>query len=541
LQKSTGNYTLQVGKYRAAFDGLGYSMQQILREAPSALNLNQFFLAISNNIPMFLDQLKAFKQEQAEIAENLKEMTEGTKEYAEQQAKQMSVGKKLLTSILNWQTAVLVVLMILRNLPKIAEWIKKISTKIKETTTYLTELRSAIISINKSVFDSLAAVNVELDEILRRLPNINTGTKEWADNVGRISELTNGLVDANEQNLESIKNTTEEYKKQAEQLAKNKFAVEFIAENVKKQYLVELFSNAGSAEEAARILGITKDQEKEFAAVQEQFQRRVIRNGKTIVNPKIVYADDRQESEWDQQRRRYNYAASFLGLNTQDTIDSVWARYYKAMKTQKESGGNIAKERSFDFSPSEVNDEYWKAEQARIRMMEQGYDMEIDLQKVKHEEMLEQNDIWQGKREEQLMDNLMGELNLLTDGNDKAAEAMFNAIVKNDTEAISQMSAGAQQLATKYWSDIEEGQRQHDLIMQGLILDNNEAIKAINMKYDKERMKQIEEQSNSELHAVRRRVKTALQEQQRNDMLVHNIEVLIEAQHRLMTENYKEA
>ena len=107
LQKSTGNYTLQVGKYRAAFDGLGYSMQQILREAPSALNLNQFFLAISNNIPMFLDQLKAFQDEQKAIKANLAQMTEGTKEYEEQLGKVMSVGQKLAKTLLSWQTLVL--------------------------------------------------------------------------------------------------------------------------------------------------------------------------------------------------------------------------------------------------------------------------------------------------------------------------------------------------------------------------------------------------------------------------------------------------
>ena len=115
LQKATGKYTLQVGKYRAAFDGLGYSFQQILREAPSALNLNQFFLAISNNIPMFLDQLKAFKNDQAEIKANLATMTKGTAEYAEQLGKVESVGKKLGRTLMSWQTLVLVGLMILRN------------------------------------------------------------------------------------------------------------------------------------------------------------------------------------------------------------------------------------------------------------------------------------------------------------------------------------------------------------------------------------------------------------------------------------------
>lgn len=146
LQKSTGKYTLQVGKYRAAFDGLGYSFQQILREAPSALNLNQFFLAISNNIPMFLDQLKSYKAEQAEIKANLDQMTKGTKEYAEQQEKVVSVGKKLGQVLISWQSLVLVGLMILRNFDRIVSGISGLFNKVTKEQQRLNAVNEAAAS-----------------------------------------------------------------------------------------------------------------------------------------------------------------------------------------------------------------------------------------------------------------------------------------------------------------------------------------------------------------------------------------------------------
>lgn len=146
LQKATGNYTLQVGKYRAAFDGLGYSFQQILREAPSALNLNQFFLAISNNIPMFLDQLKAFKNEQAEIKANLATMTKGTAEYAEQLGKVETVGKKLGKVLVSWQSLVLVGLLILRNFDRIVAGISNLFNKVTKEQKMLNAVNEGAAS-----------------------------------------------------------------------------------------------------------------------------------------------------------------------------------------------------------------------------------------------------------------------------------------------------------------------------------------------------------------------------------------------------------
>ena len=64
LQAATGRHTLDVGNYSKALNGLGLATQQIVREAPSlAMSFNQFFLAISNNIPIFTDAFKRVKDE----------------------------------------------------------------------------------------------------------------------------------------------------------------------------------------------------------------------------------------------------------------------------------------------------------------------------------------------------------------------------------------------------------------------------------------------------------------------------------------------
>ena len=53
-----GNYQRNVGNYTSALNGLNIATAQIVRELPAAtVSANTFFLAISNNIPMLVDQI----------------------------------------------------------------------------------------------------------------------------------------------------------------------------------------------------------------------------------------------------------------------------------------------------------------------------------------------------------------------------------------------------------------------------------------------------------------------------------------------------
>ena len=105
MQEATGKHTLSVGDYTKAFNGLSIATQQVLREMPTLANsLQQFFIAISNNVPIFVDNLKAVQKETGSW---------------------VTAMKAVLSSVFSWQTALLVVLTIL---PKIA---KAISDKRK--------------------------------------------------------------------------------------------------------------------------------------------------------------------------------------------------------------------------------------------------------------------------------------------------------------------------------------------------------------------------------------------------------------------------
>ena len=114
LQESTGNHRLSVGEYARSWDGLGNAMNQIIREMPSmAVSLNTFFLAISNNVPILIDEIERVKEKnKALIAEG-----RPTK----------NVMKTIVSSIFSWQTALIVLITALaQNGEAIINWVKNL-------------------------------------------------------------------------------------------------------------------------------------------------------------------------------------------------------------------------------------------------------------------------------------------------------------------------------------------------------------------------------------------------------------------------------
>lgn len=111
LQQATGRYTLNVGRYKTAFDGFGFSVAQVVREMPSlTVSANQFFLAISNNIPIMIDELKKLKAANAALAAEGKTT--------------VPVWKSFAKALLNWNTVVVVALSLFAAFGKqITSWI----------------------------------------------------------------------------------------------------------------------------------------------------------------------------------------------------------------------------------------------------------------------------------------------------------------------------------------------------------------------------------------------------------------------------------
>ena len=109
--KSIGPSPSEIDAVTQRYNGLNASIQQIARELPAAaMGPQMFFMAISNNLPIFADELsRARKEYDALIAAG----REGT-----------PVWKQMLSSIFSWQTALAVGIMLLITYGKeIGNWV----------------------------------------------------------------------------------------------------------------------------------------------------------------------------------------------------------------------------------------------------------------------------------------------------------------------------------------------------------------------------------------------------------------------------------
>lgn len=95
IDSQFGNYQRNVGNYASSWNGLNVQTQQLLRELPSlTMSFNQFFLAISNNLPMFVDELKRANEE--------------FKRMKSEGQTAIPVWKQLLGSLFSWQSALVI-------------------------------------------------------------------------------------------------------------------------------------------------------------------------------------------------------------------------------------------------------------------------------------------------------------------------------------------------------------------------------------------------------------------------------------------------
>ncbi len=176
MQEATGNYALGVGDYKQAFRGVGFSVQQVVRELPSAaISLNTFFLAISNNIPILVDDIRKLKAENAALAK--------------QGAPTKSALSAIASSLFSWQTALVVVLAVLSKYGKeIVGWVGS-----------LFKAKNAVLS----VAEELKAMSEE----------IKSSNANYGDSVKKFKELR-----AEWNKLKSPKDRTEFVKKYKDEL-----------------------------------------------------------------------------------------------------------------------------------------------------------------------------------------------------------------------------------------------------------------------------------------------------------------------------------
>lgn len=158
-EAAMGDHRRNVGNYASAFNNLGFQVQQVARELPSlTMGPQQFFVAISNNLPMLAD---AYAET---IANNKKLREENLKLAADQQKQVIPAWKQMLKSIVSWQTAIVVGTTLLITYGKeIGEFISGLfkGEKAIDAISLSTEqYQNAIDNANKSAADELSTLKL---------------------------------------------------------------------------------------------------------------------------------------------------------------------------------------------------------------------------------------------------------------------------------------------------------------------------------------------------------------------------------------------
>lgn len=162
-KKKTGSTPLMGDDPAPKLNNVRMSMQQIARELPSlAMGPQMFFLAISNNIPMFTDTLSSARQEYEALTKAGKKAT--------------PVWKQVLSSLFSWQTALaaLITLSVVYG-KEIGGWVKS-----------LFGVKDAALSVAKAqekVNESFRNSSSDVAEQVTLVRSLSERWKELGDNM----------------------------------------------------------------------------------------------------------------------------------------------------------------------------------------------------------------------------------------------------------------------------------------------------------------------------------------------------------------------
>lgn len=209
-QKSTGKHTLSVGNYKQAFDGLGFSISQVARELPSlVISANTFFLAISNNIPMVIDEIQ-----------KLRAANEAAAKAGEAQ---VSITGKLVKSLFSFNTVMVLILTAFSIWGKdITNWIGSLFTGKKRVENLTSSLKHMADAMQNARLET-AKETVKLNVLYKTATNNSKST----------DERTKAVKALKKEYPEYFKNLTDEEIKLGKASKAYKEATKAITENAK--------------------------------------------------------------------------------------------------------------------------------------------------------------------------------------------------------------------------------------------------------------------------------------------------------------------
>lgn len=162
--KNTTLVPKDAAKAQSTFNGLNMSIQQIAREMPSlAMGPQMFFLAISNNLPIFADNVQRAREEYDMLVKSGQ--------------KAVPVWKQILKSLFSWQTALTTGIMLLIMYGKeVGNWVSELVGG-KSALDEMRESMAQTYELEKKAQETAARTRFELMSVIASIKEFN-GTKD---------------------------------------------------------------------------------------------------------------------------------------------------------------------------------------------------------------------------------------------------------------------------------------------------------------------------------------------------------------------------
>lgn len=358
MQEATGKHTLSVGDYTKAFNGLSIATQQVLREMPTLANSwSQFFIAISNNVPIFVDNLNA-------VAKATGSMTTAIK----------AVGK----AIFSWNTVLLVVLTVL---PKIAQAIHN-KRKAQEEDNKATKTQISLLNLlHEATLAVLKAQAEDLSKTRTLVAIMDDYNRSMEDRITAAQILKNTY----EEQLEM-------YSAEEIALGKAKVKIDEITQSLKIQAqaralsnkLTEAYVGQIDAEDKAFAAGQTKIYEGSFGNVEGLYNyiqtlASTTKQSAEYWEKQITFVAKSDKGVW-KQYEAYKAAKEEVSEYTK-TIDKLTKRIDVLGLAGDSRNGKGKGKKTLDKSL----DYYWEWAESVASIIDDAEERELALNDVKYE------------------------------------------------------------------------------------------------------------------------------------------------------------
>lgn len=318
VDATQGKHFRNVGNYKSGFDGLSGSVNQLTRELPAFANSFQTgFMAISNNLPIFFDEIKRIRVANEQLRAEGQKVT--------------SVFRQLASSVFSVGTALSVGVTLLTVYgPKLFEYIQSLFTnveaekKLKEETERRANAQKYANEQTKKATEFVGRESSEYVGYILQLKQTNAGSKERADLIDEI----------NDKYGRTLKNIRDETKFQAQLNNEIKSYISFqraryeveknqdlIARNLSRQDAIrrDLFK-MGFSKETTDAITKSKGAMEDFAFTTNEFFNISEKNKSKAINyaNEILRLNERLES-YGFNLLEANGRMDDLGFETEET------------------------------------------------------------------------------------------------------------------------------------------------------------------------------------------------------------------------------